>query len=66
MLGCSGSGGSYGGFGGNSYPDNCALMISRTPYGSSTYPSSPGSGGGFFLSNIKDVSSGGGIINMQA
>lgn len=32
LLGCTGSGGSYGGFGGNSWPNNCNLMISRPPY----------------------------------
>ncbi len=49
LLGCTGSGGSYGGFGGNSWPDNCNLMISRTPYSLNSYPTIPGSGGGFFL-----------------
>lgn len=41
-------------------------MISRTPYQSNKYPLTPGSGGGFFVPNIKEVSSGGGIINIQA
>lgn len=49
LLGCMGSGGSYGGFGGNSSPQNCYLLVSRTPYGNLTYPQDPGSGGGFFL-----------------
>ncbi len=53
LLGCTGSGGSYGGFGGNSWPDNCNLMISRPPYELNEYPSTPGSGGGFFLAGIK-------------
>ena len=53
LLGCTGSGGSYGGFGGNSSPDNCNLMISRSPYQTNVYPTLPGSGGGFFVPNIK-------------
>ena len=53
LLGCTGSGGSYGGFGGNSWPDNCNLMISKSPYQLHSYPSSPGSGGGFFIPGIK-------------
>ncbi len=40
-------------------------MISRSPYEFDSYPSSPGSGGGFFLAGIKDSSSGGGVINIQ-
>lgn len=33
LLGCTGTGGSYGGFGGNSGPDNCNLLMSNPPYG---------------------------------
>lgn len=40
-------------------------MISRTPYSQDYYPSAPGSGGGFFLPNVKEASSGGGVINIQ-
>jgi hypothetical protein len=40
-------------------------MISRTPYRPSEYPTAPGSGGGFFLPDIKEASSGGGVINIQ-
>lgn len=66
LLGCKGSGGSYGGFGGNSSPENCYLLVSRPPYGSYSYPSNPGSGGGFFLPHSRESSAGGGIINIQA
>lgn len=41
-------------------------MISRIPYLSNPYPTTPGSGGGFFVANIKEASSGGGVINIQA
>jgi hypothetical protein len=40
-------------------------MISKTPYSTNNYPSIPGSGGGFFIPQIKEASSGGGIINIQ-
>ena len=61
-----GSGGSYGGYGGNSSPQNCYLLVSKKPYGSIWFPSDPGSGGGFFLPQSRESSSGGGIINLQA
>ena len=48
-----GTGGSHGGFGGNSYPDNCYLLMSKPPYGSIEYPYAPGSGGGFFIPESK-------------
>jgi len=32
LLGCMGSGGSHGGFGGSSAPQNCYLLVSRQPY----------------------------------
>lgn len=66
LLGCMGSGGSHGGFGGNSSPKNCYLLISKPPYGSIDFPYSPGSGGGFYLRNSRDSSSGGGVINIQS
>ncbi len=49
LLGCSGTGGSYGGFGGNSSPEGCNLLFSNQPYGRDLIPKYPGSGGGFFL-----------------
>lgn len=49
LLGCMGSGGSHGGFGGNSSPQNCYLLVSKPPYDDIQYPNEPGSGGGFFL-----------------
>jgi len=52
LLGCSGSGGSHGGFGGSSGPDNCNLLMSRPPYGRESLPHLPGSGGGFFLKQL--------------
>ena len=48
-----GTGGSHGGFGGNSYPDNCYLLMSKPPYGSIEHPYAPGSGGGFFIPESK-------------
>jgi len=33
LIGCTGTGGSHGGFGGNSGPSNCELLISKPPYG---------------------------------
>jgi hypothetical protein len=66
FIGCAGSGGSYGGFGGNSSPlDNCKLMASQSAYGNFSYPNDPGSGGGFILPSSLQSSSGGGIINIQ-
>lgn len=65
LLGCTGSGGSYGGFGGSSSPNNCNLMVSQPPYDNGIWPRSPGSGGGFFMKEISAFSSGGGIINIQ-
>ncbi len=41
-------------------------MMSKPPYGQVEWPVTPGSGGGFFLKNNKDLSSGGGVINIQA
>lgn len=38
LLGCMGSGGSHGGFGGNSSPQNCYLLVSRLPYDSLKFP----------------------------
>ena len=38
LLGCMGSGGSHGGFGGNSSPENCYLLVSNPPYGKIEYP----------------------------
>jgi hypothetical protein len=32
LLGCSGTGGSYGGYGGNSSPEGCNLLFSNPPY----------------------------------
>jgi hypothetical protein len=65
-IGCTGSGGSYGGFGGNSSPlDHCKLIFSQSPYGNISYPNDPGSGGGFILDKSYQSSSGGGIINIQ-
>jgi len=49
LLGCTGTGGSHGGYGGNSGPDNCNLLMSNPPYERSVNPQYPGSGGGFFL-----------------
>lgn len=66
LLGCMGSGGSHGGFGGSSSPQNCYLLVSRQPYDSLAYPKEPGSGGGFFLPRSRESSSGGGVINIQA
>lgn len=39
--------------------------MSKIPYGSVEYPYAPGSGGGFFIPQSKESSSGGGIINIQ-
>lgn len=61
-----GSGGSHGGFGGNSSPENCLLLVSNLPYGTIDYPYQPGSGGGFFISSSKESSTGGGVISIQA
>lgn len=60
-----GSGGSHGGFGGNSSPQNCYMLVSRQPYDSIPYPIEPGSGGGFFMPHSRESSSGGGVINIQ-
>lgn len=65
LLGCMGSGGSHGGFGGNSSPQNCYLLVSKPPYGDVAFPNTPGSGGGFFLPHSRESSSGGGVINVQ-
>ena len=39
--------------------------MSKPPYGSIEFPYAPGSGGGFFIPESKESSSGGGIINIQ-
>lgn len=49
LLGCTGSGGSHGGTGGNSSPNNCNLVMSRVPYGQAKFPTTPGSGGGYYF-----------------
>jgi hypothetical protein len=64
LLGCMGSGGSHGGFGGSSSPRNCYLMASEPPYGNLNNPKDPGSGGGFFINSQRE-SAGGGVINIQ-
>jgi hypothetical protein len=33
LLACTGTGGSHGGYGGNSWPDSCNLLMSNPPYG---------------------------------
>ena len=65
LLGCTGTGASHGGYGGNSNPENCNLLVSSPPYNRELIPKYPGSGGGFFLKELTEVSSGGGVINIQ-
>lgn len=63
LLSCTGTGGSYGGLGGNSAPDPCTLLASRRTYGSLSFPLNKGSGGGNPLDNT--FSTGGGLIVIQ-
>lgn len=65
LLGCTGTGGSYGGRGGSSSPDTCALLAPRQTYGSIRNPTLKGSGGGTFQQTSSSISSGGGIIFVQ-
>lgn len=63
LLSCTGTGGSYGGLGGNSAPDPCTLLASRRTYGNLSFPLNKGSGGGNPLDNM--YSSGGGLVVIQ-
>jgi hypothetical protein len=65
LLGCTGTGGSYGGRGGSSSPDTCAFLAPRQTYGSIKDPTMKGSGGGTFQQNSFSISSGGGVIFLQ-